>query len=60
MLWTRPECDDRLVEPVGSADASSWSRASEPLRLEERSVAKDDPDPEILSCHRLFLPELET
>jgi len=29
------------------------------LRLIERSVAKDDPDPKAISCYGLYVPELE-
>ena len=33
----------------------AWSEAKEGLRLEERSVAKDDPDPTALACYGLLL-----
>lgn len=37
-----------------------WSnKKGEPLRLEQHSVAKDDPDPKAISCYGLYLPELE-
>jgi transposase len=35
----------------------SWAEAGKPLRVVQRSVAKDDPDPKAISCYGLFLPE---
>ena len=37
----------------------SFSEKGKPLRLEQRSVAKDDPDPKAVSCYGLYLPEFE-
>ena len=37
----------------------SFSEKGKPLRLEQRSVAKDDPDPKAISCYGLYLPEFE-
>jgi transposase len=37
----------------------SFSEAGKSLRLEEQSVAKDDPDPKAVSCYGLYLPELD-
>jgi hypothetical protein len=45
----------RLVRP----SLNSWSDAGKPLRLVERSVAKDDPEPKALSCYGLYVPEFE-
>jgi hypothetical protein len=36
---------------------SAWSADGEPLRLVQRSVAKDDPEPKAISCYGLHLPE---
>jgi transposase len=33
-----------------------WAEKGEPLRLIERSVAKDDPDKKAISCYGLYLP----
>jgi len=57
---------------VGFEDEVWWSRVAlpsmhawssgdggEPLRLVQRSVAKDDPDPKAISCYGLYLPEIE-
>lgn len=37
----------------------AWSGKDEPMRLVERSVAKDDPDPKAISRYGLFVPELD-
>lgn len=36
---------------------NAWSEDGEPLRLLQRSVAKDDPEPKAISCYGLYLPE---
>ena len=36
---------------------NSLERRGEPLRLVQRSVAKDDPEPKAISCYGLYLPE---
>jgi hypothetical protein len=40
---------------------SSWSEEGKPLRLIQKSVAKDDPSEatKALSCYGLYLPELD-
>jgi hypothetical protein len=38
---------------------SSWSEQGKPLRLIQKSLAKDDPEPKALSCYGLYLPELD-
>ena len=37
----------------------SFSEEGEPLRLVEKSLGKDDPDPKAISCYGLYVPELE-
>lgn len=37
---------------------SSFSEEGKPLRLVQRSVAKDDPEPKAVSCYGLYLPEI--
>ena len=44
---------------VAQPNLHSFSKAGEPLRLVEQSVAKDDPDPKAISCYGLYMPELE-
>ncbi len=38
---------------------SSWAEEGKPMRLLQKSVAKDDPDPKAISCYGLYLPELD-
>jgi hypothetical protein len=38
---------------------SSWAEEGKPQRLNQHSVAKDDPDPKAISCYGLYLPELD-
>ena len=38
---------------------SSWTEEGKPLRLVQRSVTKDDPEPKAVSCYGLYLPELD-
>jgi hypothetical protein len=38
---------------------SSWAEEGKALRLLQKSVAKDDPDPKAISCYGLYLPELD-
>ena len=45
----------RVALPVLNA----WSEEGKPLRLVQRSVAKDDPEPKAVSCYGLYLPEFD-
>jgi hypothetical protein len=48
-----------LVEPLGASHAlNAWSEEGDPLRLVQRSLAKDDPEPKAISCYGLYLPEI--
>ena len=38
---------------------SSWAEEGKPLRLVQRSVEKDDPEPKAISCYGLYLPQFE-
>ncbi|MBA3426514.1 MAG: transposase [Rubrobacter sp.] len=38
---------------------NSWADEGKPMRLVQKSVAKDDPDPKAISCYGLYLPGLE-
>jgi hypothetical protein len=38
---------------------SSWTEEGKPLRLIQKSVAKDDPDPKAICCYGLYLPEFD-
>ena len=44
----------RLALPTLNA----WSADGAPLRLVQRSLAKDDPEPKAISCYGLHLPEI--
>jgi len=37
---------------------NSWAEEGKPLRLIQRLVAKDDPEPKAVSCYGLYLPEI--
>jgi hypothetical protein len=37
---------------------SSFSEEGKPLRLIQRSVAKEDPEPKAISCYGLYLPQI--
>jgi len=50
-----------LVEQGGFVPTlSSWAEEGKPIRLLQKSIAKDDPDPKAISCYALYLPELVT
>jgi hypothetical protein len=36
---------------------NTWSEDGEPLRLLQRTVAKNDPEPKAISCYGLHLPD---
>ena len=38
---------------------SSWAEEGKPLRLLQKSVARDDPEPKAISCYGLYLPEID-
>ena len=38
---------------------NSWSEQGKPLRLLQKSVAKDDPEPKAISCYGLYVPQLD-
>lgn len=38
---------------------NSWAEEGNPLRLLQRTVAKNDPEPKAISCYGLYLPELD-
>jgi hypothetical protein len=49
-----------LVEQGGFLPTlSAWGADGEPLRLIQRSVAKEDPEPKAISCYGLYLPEMD-
>jgi hypothetical protein len=38
---------------------SGWAEEGKPLRLIQKSVAKDDPEPKAISCSGLYVPQLD-
>jgi hypothetical protein len=57
--WVVGFLDETWWSPLARPALNSWSEKGEPLRLIERSVAKDDPDPKAISCYGLYVPGLE-
>jgi hypothetical protein len=56
--WAVGFLDECWWSRVALPTLSSWAEEGEPLRLIQRSVAKDDPEPKAISCYGLYLPEL--
>jgi hypothetical protein len=59
--WVVGFLDETWFSRLPRPALHSWSEAGEPLRLIERSLAKDDPSEatKAISCYGLFAPELE-
>jgi hypothetical protein len=57
--WAVGFCDECWWSRVALPTLSSCSEEGKPLRLMQRSVAKDDPEPKAVSCYGLYLPELD-
>jgi DDE superfamily endonuclease len=38
---------------------SSWAEEGKPLRLLQKSLARDDPEPKAISCYGLYLPQID-
>jgi hypothetical protein len=57
--WAVGFCDECWWSRVALPTLNAWSAGGEPLRLIQRSVAKDDPEPKAISCYGLHLPELD-
>lgn len=57
--WATGFCDECWWSREALPTLSSWSEEGSPLRLLQRSVAKDDPEPKAISCYGLYLPELD-
>jgi hypothetical protein len=51
--------DERWWSRVVLPTLSAWGADGEPLRLIQRSVAKEDPEPKAISCYGLYLPEMD-
>ena len=57
--WTVGFLDECWCSRLALPSLNSWSEQGKPLRLIQKSVAKDDPDPKAISCYGLYVPELE-
>jgi hypothetical protein len=57
--WTVGFEDECWWSRVALPTLSSFSEEGEPLRLIQRSIPKDDPEPKAVSCYGLYLPEIE-
>ena len=55
--WAVGFLDELWWSRVASPTLSSWADAGKPLRLVQRSVAKDDPEPKAVSCYGLYVPQ---
>jgi DDE superfamily endonuclease len=56
--WAVGFLDECWWSRVALPTLSSFSAEGKPLRLIQRSVAKDDPEPKAISCYGLYLPEI--
>ena len=56
--WAVGVLDECWWSRVALPTLSSFSEEGKPLRLIQRSVAKDDPEPKAISCYGLYLPLL--
>jgi DDE superfamily endonuclease len=57
--WAVGFLDECWWSRVALPALNSFSEESKPLRLIQRSVAKDDPEPKAVSCYGLYLPGLD-
>jgi hypothetical protein len=57
--WAVGFLDECWWSRVALPTLSSWSEEGKPLRLLQKSLAKDDPEPKAISCYGLYLPELD-
>jgi hypothetical protein len=57
--WTVGFEDECWWSRLALPTLSSWTEEGKPLRLLQKSVAKDDPDPKAVSCYGIYLPELD-
>ncbi len=55
--WVLGFEDETWWSRLASPSRHAWAEAGRPLRLVERAVAKDDPDPKALACYGVLLPQ---
>lgn len=56
--WAVAFEDECWWSRVALPTLKAWGPEGEPLRLLQRSVAKEDPEPKAVSCYGLYLPEI--
>ena len=56
--WAVGFLDESWWSRVVLPTLSSWSEEGKPLRLLQRSVATNDPEPKAISCYGLYLPRI--
>ena len=59
--WAVGFCDECWWSRVALPTLNAWAEEGDPLRLIQRSLAKDDPEPKAVSsvsCYGLYLPEI--
>jgi hypothetical protein len=57
--WVLGFQDEVWWSRLGLPALSSWAEPDRPLRLVERAVAKDDPDPKALACYGLLVRSVQ-
>ena len=57
--WAEGFLDECWWSRLALPTLKSWSEQGEPLRLLQKSVAKDDPEPKAISCYGLYVPEID-
>jgi hypothetical protein len=57
--WATGFCDECWWSRLALPTLSSWAEQGKPMRLLQKSVAKDDPDPKAISCYGLYVPDLD-
>ena len=57
--WVLSFEDETWWSRLALPSLHAWGEEDEPLRLEQRSVAEDDPDPKAISGYGQYLPGLD-
>jgi hypothetical protein len=59
--WAVGFCDECWWSRLALPTLNSWAEEGKPLRLIQRSLAKDDPSEatKAISCYGLYLPEID-
>jgi hypothetical protein len=53
--WVQGYCDETWWSRFAQPNLSAWTEEDQPLRLVEKTKAKDDPEPKALACYGLLL-----